>query len=931
MDQSIVGRDTEQRVVRDCLDALRAGRGGELLVAGPAGMGKTVLWEGALAHAARSGIRALEARPTQAESGLAFAGLHELLRDVADSEFDPLPVPQRRALDAALYRDADPAYAPETGAIAVALLSLLRELSLTAPLLVAVDDVQWLDAASLAPLRFAVRRLRDERVLAMVAMRAGDEHGERAAEGDDAWPTPTEPGIRVDLGPLSLGALHRLLTDRFDVSFGRPALVRLLELTGGNPFVATELVRAWGREAVSRASSGQALPETVNRLVRRRVSRLGVDERRLAQAVALLGRANEELLVRVALPDGDAAASRVAMDHAIEAGVLLPDGDRVRCAHPLIASAVLTSLAPAARRELHARIADALDDPIEEAPHRAAAAAGPDGVVAERLDHAASAAAARGASFEVVSLRERALALTPRADGTALARRRHVLAEALFTAGDTAQARTLLRQVPLDAPATDQHTRREALLLLATIEWFEAAQDQALELAHRALKESPDDAEWQGKVHARLSWMLDDSLALQAEHASAALRLLDPDRDPVTYAFAALNGAWARLLAGEGADEAALVLGDRLQEAARSWEYSTIPAIWAKAMDRFDRARELIERYLGHSRDRGDESSLAQLLSMRVEVEAWTGRLGLALELADASVAAAQQSGQQVYLATSLARRGLVHAYRGDLDAADADADASLALSVPPLVPPVPLGVLGFVALTRGRPAAAVEHLARGAAMLDGVGMRDPASYRFHGDLVEALVLTGDLDEAGRQVARLEGRARIAPRPWIEAIASRSRGLLLAAEGDLPGALAAFERALGAHEALDMPLELARTRLAHGVALRRSGSRRRASAAITAAMGGFAGLGCTPWAERARDELERVGLRPRDDGGLSPSEERIARMAADGLTNRVIAERLVISPKTVEATLARVYAKLGIGSRAELGAYVASGSLERPR
>lgn len=927
MDRTIVGRDPERARIRAFLDGLSTGQGGELTIAGPAGMGKTVLWEEALDHAARNGVRVLDARPTHAEAGLAFAGLHELLRDVDPAEVAAIPAPQRRALDAALYRDTpgdvrDDAQPPEAGAIAVTMLSLLRALAERGPLLVAIDDVQWLDPSSLAPLRFAIRRLRGAPVGALVALRAR-EHDAPEEPADEPWSTSEDPATHIELGPLSLGALHRIIVDRSGHSFGRPSLVRLLELTGGNPFLATELVAAWGLEAVTRASSGQPLPETVNRLVRQRVGRLGADERRLAQAVALLGRANEELLVRVALPDGDATASRVALDHAVEAGVLLTDGDRIRCAHPLIASAVLTSLTPAARRELHTRIADALDDPIEEAPHRAAAASGPDGVVAERLDHAAAVATARGASFEVVSLRERALALTPPADGTALARRRHGLAEALFTAGDTAQARTHLRQVPLDDPTTDQPTRRETLLMLATIEWFEGAQDHSIAFAERALAESPDDAEWQGRVHARLSWMLDESLALQAEHASAALRLLDPERDPVTYAFAALNGAWARLLAGDGADEATLALGDRLQEAARSWEYSTIPAIWAKAMDRFDRARELIERYLGHSRDRGDESSVAQLLSMRVEVEAWTGRLGLAVELADASVAAAEQSGQQVYLATSLARRGLVHAYRGDLDAAEADARAGLVLSSPPIVPPVPLGVLGFVALTRGHPAEAVAHLALAAEMLDGVGMRDPASYRFHGDLVEALVLTGDLAEAERQVTLLEERARIAPRPWIEAITARSRGLLLAAQGDLPGALAALERALATHKTLEMPLELARTQLAHGVALRRSGSRRRASAAITAAMDGFVVLGCTPWAERARDELARVGLRPRDDGGLSPSEERIARMAAEGLTNRVIAERLVISPKTVEATLARVYTKLGIGSRAQLGARMA--------
>ncbi|MFN8520580.1 MAG: AAA family ATPase [Chloroflexota bacterium] len=923
MDRSIVGRDPERAAIRAFLDGLAAGRGGELVVAGPAGMGKTVLWEEALAQAPGMGIRVLDSRPTHAESDLAFAGLHELLRDVTPDELDGLPAPQRRALDAALYRDdaPDEGYAPEAGAIAVAALTLLRALSERGPVLVAVDDVQWLDASSREPLRFAIRRLRSHPVGALVSVRV--EEATEPAAIDAPWATD-DPATRLDLGPLSLGALHRLLVDRFGHSFGRPGLVRLQELTGGNPFLATELVGAWGSEAAVHASSNEPLPETVARLVRRRVASLGVDERRLAQVVALLGRAREDLLARVLDHASGVASLHEATQHAMDAGVLQADGDRIRCAHPLIASALLASLSPGARRELHARIAEAVDDPMEEAAHRAAAATGPDATVAERLDRVAALALARGASLEGVSLRERALALTPPADATALARRRHELADVLFTAGDTAQARTLLRQVPVDDPATDPITRRESLLLLATIQWFEGEQADAMVLSQRALEESPDDADWQGRVHARLSWMLDDSLPLQAEHATAALRLLDPVREPVTYAFAALNGAWARLLAGGGADEATLALGARLQEPARSWEYSTIPATWAKGLDRFDEARALIERYLAHSRDRGDESSVAQLLSMRVEIEAWTGRLGPALELANASVAVAQQSGQQVYLATSLARRGLVHAYRGDLDAADADARAGLALSTPPIVPPVPLGVLGFVALTRGRPAEALTHLGPAAQMLDEVGMRDPVSYRFHPDLVEALVLTGDLVEAERQTARLEERALIAPRPWVVAAAARSRGLLLAARGDVPAAIAALERALEAHAAIEMPMERGRTQLAYGMTLRRAGSRRRAAEALGAALACFQALGCEPWVARAGDELDRLGLRPRDDGSLSPSEERIARLAADGLTNRVIAERLVISPKTVEATLARVYLKLGIGSRAELGARMAS-------
>ncbi|MBX3032032.1 MAG: AAA family ATPase [Chloroflexi bacterium] len=931
---TIVGRDAEWTVLERSLDGLatiptgpRPGR--VVVIEGEPGMGKTTLWEAATAAARDRGVRVLDARPTEVEADLAYAGLHDLVREVTDAELGVLPTPQRHALDTALYRgrpEDDPeAGAPEAGVLTVALGSLLHSLSRQAPVLVAVDDIHWLDRASLGPVGAMVRRLTDvragltdARVCLLAAARVPEDGADHGTAGRGAW-LDIAWTERVALRPLSMGALHRLLGDRLGISLARPALVRFHALTGGNPLLAIELAGAWGAAAVERAEAGQALPRTLDSLLLGRIDRLEPADRRVAEAVAAIGRPHADLLGRV-LDEPDVAS---LARHAIESGVLATDSDRLRCAHPLIGAALLAALSPGGRRALHGRIAAALDDPVDAARHHAAAAAGPDETVAVLLDRASEVAARRGAGLEAMTLRERALDLTPTDDIGAVVRRRVALADSVFTAGDTERARGILEDTAADHPDVSLDTRLEAGLLHATVHWFSGDNPHAVALGRRALAAAGDDRRWRARINARLSWMMDSDLPEQAAYGAAAVELLDPDEDPRTYAFALLNLAWARLLAGEGEDLAALERGQRLQQGASFWDSSTIPAVWAKAMDRFDAARVLIDHFLAGGRERGDENSVAQLLSMRAELEAWTGRMDLALQLAEESVAAAEQSGQGVYLVTSLARRGLVRAYLGDLDGADADARASLAVARPPLLSPVPLSVLGFVALTRGDPRTAAEHLLAAAAMLDGTRMREPATYRLHGDLVEALVLSGDLDSAAEHVERLEERARVTPRPWIHVIAARSRALLQGAHGDVPGALAAFERVFEAHTSLEMPFELARSQLVHGLALRRSGSRRRAASSMQRALEGFESVGCGPWADRARDELGRVGLQRGHRDALSPREEHIARLAADGMSSRQIGERLSISNRTVESILARAYAKLDISTRAELGSRIA--------
>lgn len=907
--ERMVGRDRELAAVSSLLDHGLSGPR-LLIVDGEAGMGKTMCWRAAVSGANERDMRVLACAPAETEVGLPHAALHDLLGGVPDDAIAALPHPQARALEVALFRYLPQSEAVDPAALSIGTATLLRQLAQERPLLLAIDDFQWLDPSSVAVLRFCLRRL-DTAPIAVLVCRRSEVSG--GAPRQDLAPDSITD--RITLRPLSLGALHRVVQDRLGVQLARPTLVRLHAWTGGNPYATIELVRTYGPEGADPVALGSPLPDALKTALGRRVGSLPAPIRTVVEATAVLGRPTRDILQRVVGEASDGLSGRLAK--AERAGLIRMEEERVRIDHPLLASLIAGSMGAEARRVLHRRISAVLDDGPERARHLAGGSDGPDEAIAAALDSAAGSASARGASVEAADLRALALRLTPVTDARSIGRRSLSLADALFTAGDTGQARRRVETIMPEVADADQ--RLEAALLLATILWFEDETEAAVAIAEDGLAQAPDDA-WRARFHARLSWMVDYDLSRQLTHATRALELTDPDAEPALYAFALLNHAWTSLISGAGAQPEAIALGDKLQESAGIWEFSTIPANWAKAMDDFGTARDLLRRYLDRARVTGDESSLSQLLAYLAELECWAGEVDTAERLAEEAVEVAEQTGQSVYLALSLARRGLVHAYRGDLAAARATAERSLSLSNPPVLPPVPLGVLGFLALTGDDPEGADRVLSEADAMLEGVGIHEPASYRFHADHIEAVIRLGDLERAERLLERFESRARALPRPWISATSRRCRAMFEAGRGDVPAALAAFEDALEAHETLSMPLELGRTLLAQGVTLRRSGQRRAAQVALERALALFQEVGCQPWAGKAVAEVGRLGLRKGQQDELTPSEERIARMAAGGLTNRVIAERLSISPKTVEASLARAYSKLGIRSRAELGA-----------
>ena len=374
-----------------------------LVVEGEPGIGKTELWNAGVAEARIRGLRVLESRPAGAETQLSFAVLRDVLGAGFAEAVSSLPERQRRALEVALlYEEAGEA-GPDAHTIAAATLGALQSLAADEPVLVAIDDAQWIDGASAAALAFAVRRLGESRVSFLVGRRAGEVRPEtRPFDEAVAGRSP----VSIALGPLGASSIRRLIRDRLGVSFTQGVFERVNAMSGGNPFYALELGRALGRRSDSLDPYGELpVPDTLNGLVR---ERLDAQPPEVQEVLAVVAALSDPRLSVV-----EAAAPAGAIDDAVHAGLLVAEGDRLRFAHPLLASAAYALLGPSARRDLHLRLAAVARDAEERARHLSLAADGPSAEVAAALHDAARAAAARGAIGTAAELADRAVRLTP--------------------------------------------------------------------------------------------------------------------------------------------------------------------------------------------------------------------------------------------------------------------------------------------------------------------------------------------------------------------------------------------------------------------------------------------------------------------------------------------------------------------------------------
>jgi DNA-binding CsgD family transcriptional regulator len=906
----VIGRAAERAELGEFADAVARGPAA-LALEGGAGVGKTTLWLSGLRLARERGCRVLATRPAAAEAGLGFAGLGDLFGGVLDDVLDVLPLPQAEALRVAFLLERPRAPLDER-LVAVSVLSALRALGAVRAVVLAVDDVQWLDAASATVLSFAWRRLRDERVGVLLTRRAG-EPVPRALEG-------LEPLRRVAVGPLDLEDVHRLLRDRLGVVFPLPVLRRVHAVSGGNPFYALEVGRAFDRQRpVLAAGRVPPLPERLVELVAGRIAALPAATQDALAATAALSYPTPALVTALA---GDEETLRPAFT----AHVLELDADRLRFSHPLLAAAAYETVDPLRRRQLHRRLAAVVADEDERARLLALGADGPDADVALALERAAARSRERGASTAAAELGEQARQLTP-ADAAA-ERDRRATSAALYhwAAGDTERARTVLEETAVTA--SSPAARAEALTELAWVHVFQGDQPEGAALARRALEDTDGDAAVRAHalncVATALVFMLED-LDEAARLWGEAVELAKRRGDVVALSENLCGVGYAASLRGGPKADAVLRKAEGLGPKAWGWRVIGWPSIHRAGValwtDRSDGAVARFRALEEEALHRGDDGSLPTILAHLALAAFAAGRWPDAEAAATAGCEAAVQAGERPHEAIALSARALVRACTGRSADARADAEDALALAGERSVGLARIHAhwaLALLDLLLGRPDEAAERLAPLRARLVAASVGEPGAIPFVADEIEALVASGRIDAAAHAADWLEERGRALDRASALAGAQRGRGLLAAAAGAHGTAIDAFERAVEQHARVTMPFEHARTLLHLGAAQRRAKRKRQARATLSEALGAFEALAATPWSQRAGDELARISGRRPGDSALTATERRIAELVAEGRTNKEVAAALFLSPRTVEAHLRRVFQKLGVRSRTEL-------------
>jgi DNA-binding CsgD family transcriptional regulator len=917
----VVGREAEVAVMADFLAAGRDAPQA-LVLDGEAGIGKTTLFEAALAEAREQGYAVFSCRPAGAETAFSFAALADLLRPVLPEGLERLPSPQRRALAAALLLEEVEGSAPDERAIAFAAFQLLEERG-DGPLLVAVDDVQWLDAASASVLAFALRRLAATPAAILVA---------RRGDGSEAAPLGLDrafPNVRrLRLGPLSVGATHRLLRERLGVSFPRPTLVQLHDTSGGNPFYALELGRAL-RQSGGRAGAGERLsiPTSLTDLVSARLAALSAEVREVLEPVALL---SEPTVSIVELVSGGVTV-RGRLRAAEAAAIVELNEERVRFSHPLLAAQVEAELEPRRRRSLHRRLAELVADPEQRARHLALGANGPSARVAGELETASSTAALRGATGAAAELAELSLSLTPADDDGSVLRRRQILAADHHRAsGDVERLRVLLE--PLLEQLEAGAERADVLRRLGESE-------DDVEKAERLLEQAFVEAEADPRLRAAI--VGPRLLTGYLRHGAAAGVRLARESAPVVEASGELVLVMCFLaerslveLAAEGVTPGVLERALELEKLVGSVPTQSVTPTFVEGLrlmyaDEHGRAREALRRVYALGEARGDFPAQTEALFYLALLECRAGDWSRADEYADELIAAGEQRSLDSQGVSALWIGGLIDAYLGRLDRARARATEGVSRSREERLTGFVerhLALLGLIDLSTGDYHGAAEKLAPVVRGRQSRGGLEPSLYPARELSIEALVAVGDLDEARVQLGWLEDAGRRLGTPWPLAMGGRCRGLLEAAEGDLEAALASCERALEVHERMPAPFERARTLLIYGTILRRIKRRKDAREAIDAALSIFEALPAPVWADNARAERGRIGGRASSGDGLTEGERRIAELVAAGNSNKETAAALFLSVHTVEGALKRVYRKLGVHSRTELSRQLRSDS-----
>ena len=896
--QALVGRDLEFAFIEAFSARLvEVARG--VVVRGEPGIGKSALWREGVAFLRGAGHRVLICRPAEEEMSLAAGGLADLLEGTSD---DPAAL---RAIDDPLVRGR-------------MVLETLRALAREGPVVVAIDDAQWLDSVSARAIRYALRRLDLEPVGLLATLRSGSEWPD-ALRAQSALP-PGRCDV-VELGPLSLGALRRVLGGVVD-AISRPALARIHAASGGNPLYAIELARSgWG-------SAGAALPDSLRDVLDRRLDLAPANLLPLLQAVSALGPTSVTEL-RPLFPEADLGSLLGATESQ---GLLLVENDlSVRFVHPLIGSAVYARMSPLARRALHGRLAVISVEPELRARHLALSTDDPNLAVAAELEAAAARARGRGAPDVAADFAGHSLRLTPRSREQDRRRRAHLEIEQLAAAGEVRRA--LDRADRLVASLSPGPDRVEALVQRADLE--DDDRETAERLLLGALDESHGDERLRGRVLHRLSQLRRlriGDIPGAIECAREALALAESVGDPTLEASAAAYFAHLEALAGRP-QPALIERAVRLEEQVGGLPLSVGPRsllakqrLWAGDLDA---ARELLELVHRDALRAGNQMKLPQHSYDLTLVECAAGNLDAAARAVQEGIEAAVDAENTYTERELLYPLALVQALTGRAAEAYGTVARLRAEAIRHGVRPLLVraaGVLGMLELSQGKIDEAVEPLTEASRLLDEMGFAHPGAFPVLCDAIEALACSGDDDGAGELLDRLERQAEAVSSASARAGALRAKGIVLLAAGDTGASSSVLADAAERFGRLGFRLDEARTALCRGRALVRAGRRARAAEMLATARARFAEIHAPLWEARAAEELERAAPG-RADGALTRTESNVARLVAEGRRNREIASALFMSVHTVEAHLTRIYRKLGIRSRSDLTRLVLDGAI----
>jgi DNA-binding CsgD family transcriptional regulator/tetratricopeptide (TPR) repeat protein len=905
-----VSRTADGRLVDDFLGSAADGPSA-LLIEGDAGIGKTTLWLSAIERARASGFRVMLARAAAAESVMAYASLADLLDEVDPSAWAHLPDVQRLAVDRMMWADAD-GPASDQRALAAGFLAVIETLANEAPVLIAIDDLQWLDPSSVNVVAYAARRLKG-RVGLLATVRT-----EVGAKRPVSWLQMPSPGdIRwIEVPALTLGGLQQVLSERLGRSFPRPTMVRIKEVSGGNPFYALELARAIARDP---DAADVQLPSTLAELVHAQIGSHGADVQEVLLAAACAAAPTIELVAGATDRNADDVAG--LLEPAEADGIVAIVGHRLRFAHPLLARGVYSGASSTERRAMHRRLAGIVTEPEVRARHLALASTTGDLLTLQALDEAADIARRRGAPAAAAELIELARGL-----GGDTPERRIRSAQHILAAGDSPRAVAILEAAIADMQPGP--LRATALNLLGYGHTYHDGNVEAIKCFERALADVGDNLALRVRTLTALAFLLgnatrfDDARRAIDDAVSHATRLGHPN----LLGRACSARVELRMLQGEGYDDAemqrALELDDRDGDAPafmRSRFHYALTLSWT---GHFDQARAEIAAILKRCAERGEENELASISLWAVQVEIWRSDFSAAAALTEDSYDRGLLVAGDEMFGLSRVNKSVVAAYAGQVDEARSfGAEAVAAGQRYGGLAVAAWGVMciGFLEASLGNYEAALATLAP-LILTQNAAPEATEIYLawFVPDAVEALIQLGRLDEAEALIERLERNGRRLDRPWMLAMGARGRAMLLAAHGNLEAASVVAAQAMVEHDRLAMPFERARTQLLVGQLQRRRRLKSGAATTLSEALQTFERLGTPLWAERARAELARVNVGP-GQGGLTPSEQSVAELVASGMTNRAVGAALFISPKTVESNLSRIYLKLNIRSRAELG------------